>query len=58
MIADFIGALGWAIKGISEGTILYVSLKKLDRKDEFSKIEGKSNSKFYYYDAISAAMSG
>lgn len=58
MLADFLGALGWAIKGITEGTILYVSLKKLGRKDEFSKIEGKSNSKFYYYDAISAGLSG
>lgn len=58
MIADFIGSLGWAIKGITEGSILYVSLKKLGRKDEFSKIEGKSNSKYYYYDAISAALSG
>ena len=57
-IADFFGALGWAFKSIGEGTILYSSLKRLEQKEKFSKIEGKANSKFYYYDAFSSAISG
>jgi len=57
-IADFLGALGWALKSIGEGTILYSSLKKLNEKEKFSKIEGKANSKFYFYDAFGSAISG
>lgn len=58
IIGDFFGSLGFSLKSISEGSLLYTSLKKLDRKNEFSTIEGKSNSKYHYYDAISSVISG
>ena len=57
-IADFFAALGWALKSTAEGTILYSSLKKVNEKDNFSKVEGKANSKYYFYDAVASAISG
>ena len=56
--ANFFLALGFSLKSLSEGSLLYSSLKKLGKRAEFSKIEGKSNSKFYYFDAISSILSG
>lgn len=57
-IANFFLGLGFTLKSLSEGSLLYSSLKKLDRRKEFSKIEGKSNSKYYYFDGISSVISG
>ena len=58
LIANFFGAFGFTLKNISESSILYSSLKKLKKAPEFSKIEGKSNSKYYYYDAFASFISG
>ena len=55
---EFLGSLGYTLKSLSEGTLLYTSLKKLDRRNQFSKIEGKSNARYYYYDAIASILSG
>ena len=57
-IANFFLALGYSLKSLSEGSLLYTSLKKLDRRKEFAKIEGISNAKYYYFDAISSVLSG
>lgn len=57
-IANFFLGLGFTLKSLSEGSLLYSSLKKLDKRKEFSKIEGKSNSKYYYFDGISSVISG
>lgn len=58
LIGEALGALGFTLKSLTEGTLLYVSLKKINRKEDFSKIEGKANSKYYYYEAISSILSG
>ena len=58
MFFDIFGALGWGMCGVAESSILYSSLKKIGKKDEFSKLEGKSLSLYYYYDAITALLSG
>lgn len=55
---EFFGALGFTLKSLAEGTLLYSSLRKLDKRSEFSKIEGKANAKYYYYDAIASVLSG
>ena len=58
VLGDFFGTLGFTLKSLTEGSILYSSLKKLNNRGNFSKIEGKATSKYYYYDAISALLSG
>lgn len=58
LLANFFGAFGFTLKNISESSILYSSLKKLKKAHEFSKIEGKSNAKYYYYDAFASLVSG
>ncbi len=58
ILANFIGALGFSLKSLSEGSLLYSSLKYLRKRKDFSKIEGNANSKYYYLDAITALISG
>ncbi len=58
LFANFFLALGFSLKSLAEGSLLYSSLKRIGKREEFSKIEGKSNSKYYYFDAISAFLSG
>lgn len=58
VFAECFGALGFTLKSLSEGTLLYTSLKHTGKRKEFTKIEGKANSKYYYYDAITAILSG
>ena len=58
LLANFFLALGFSLKSLAEGSLLYSSLKKVGKRAEFSKIEGKSNAKYYYFDAISAFLSG
>ena len=59
LLIQFIYALGYSIKGICETNILYDSLpvgKK--RGNVFSKIDGKSASYFYIFDAIASVIAG
>lgn len=58
VFAECLGALGFTLKSLSEGTILYTSLKHTGKRKEFTKIEGKANSRYHYYDAITAILSG
>ncbi len=58
IIGNMFGAFGFTLKNISESSILYASLKKIDKISDFSKIEGKSNSKYYYYEAFASFISG
>ena len=58
IIADLVSAFGFTLKYIAESSILYTSLRKLGKRSEFSKIEGKSNAKYYYYDAFASLISG
>ena len=57
-VANFVIALGFSLKSLTESSLLYSSLKLLGKREKFSEIEGKSNSKFYYLDAIASIMSG
>lgn len=58
VIGNIFFSLGFTLKNISESSVLYSSLKKVNRVNEFSKIEGKANSKYYYYDAFASIISG
>lgn len=58
LIANLFGAFGFTLKNISESSILYSSLRKISKASDFSKIEGKANSKYYYYDAFASFISG
>lgn len=53
-----VGALGLSLKSISESTILFESLAKLDKTDQFAKYEGIANSRYFYLDAITAVIAG
>lgn len=59
LMIQFVYALGYSIKCICETNILYDSLpvgKK--RGTVFSKIDGKSSSYFYIFDAIASVIAG
>ena len=59
LIIQFIYALGYSIKGICEANILYDSLPKGHRRGKiFSKIDGKSTSYFYIFEAIASMTAG
>lgn len=58
VFANFFMALGFSLKSLSEGSLLYSSLKKIGQRSKFAEIEGKANSRFYYFDAIAALVSG
>ena len=58
IIADLFCAFGFTLKNIAESSILYSSLRKIGKRSEFSKIEGRANSKYYYFDAFASLISG
>ncbi len=59
LIADFIGAIGFAFKNSCESNLLYDSIPKSnDRHKKFSKIEGRSSALYYAFEAISCIASG
>ena len=50
-------SLGFALKSLTESNLLYGSLKKIGKRESFSKVEGKSVSRFYIIDAIASIIS-
>lgn len=58
MVAQVLIALGASLKSVAEGNILYGSLKRIDKRDRFSKVEGLANSRYYYLDAITGVIAG
>lgn len=59
LIAQFLCAMGFVLKGTCEKNLLYDSIPRDDnRANTFSKIDGKATSKYYYINAITAAVSG
>ena len=59
ILANVFCAIGFVIKGIAESNFLYDSLEETDDiKEEFSKIEGKASSVFFFADAITALATG
>lgn len=59
LLSDVIRAMGFSLKGISESTLLSVSLPKSSKKGEiFSKIDSRGYSKFCFIGATSTLISG
>ena len=59
LLAQFLSAIGFIIKGICEANILYDSLEKNEKRGAtFSKIDGKASSWYYYIDAVSSVIAG
>ncbi len=59
ILANVFCAIGFVIKGIAESNFLYDSLEETENiKEEFSKIEGKASSCFFFIDAITALATG
>ena len=59
LIGQFFSAIAFDIKGIAETNLLYDNLPKDEKRGaNFSKIDGKGLSWYYYADAITAIASG
>ena len=59
ILSQFLSALGFSLKSLTETNLLYDSIEKSDkRNDIFSKIDGKSSSYYYYIDAITSLITG
>lgn len=59
IFSQFLSALGFTLKNLTESAILFDSIEKNDkRNDIFSKIDGRSSSFYYYIDAITSLVTG
>lgn len=59
ILSLFCSAFGYALKELTESNLLYDSIPKTEKRGEiFAKIDGRANSIFYYFDAISAISTG
>lgn len=59
IVSQFLSAIGFSLKSLTETNLLYDSIEKSDkRNDIFSKIDGKSSSYYYYIDAITSLTTG
>ena len=59
IIANLFCAIGYVIKGMSESTLLFDSIDNSENKHEiFSKYEGKANGAYYFFDAVTALLTG
>lgn len=59
LIAYFIDAVGYVIKGVCETNILYDSLPRGKKRGKlYSEIDGKGTSRYYILDAITSLMAG
>lgn len=56
--ANVLYGISASIKNVSDAEILALSLKKLGREKEFSKIEGKGTFWHYLFESVSAIASG
>lgn len=59
IFSQFLSALGFSLKNLTETAFLYDSIEKSEkRNDTFSKIDGRSSSFYYYIDAITSLTTG
>lgn len=59
IIAEFISAIAFSLKGVSESPILNSSIPKTSKKGEiFSRIDAKGYSKYCYASALSTIIAG
>jgi MFS family permease len=57
-LAEIIFALGSTFKSGSDIALIYDSLKKLNREDEFQRIEGRAKSYSFYAQAVGSIAAG
>lgn len=59
LVSDIIRAMGFSLKGISESSLLNISIPKSKKKGQiFSKIDSRGYSKFCFVGAMSTLISG
>lgn len=59
LIAFFVDAIGYAIKGICETNILYDSLPRGKKRGSlYSRIDGKGTARYYVIDAVTSLVAG
>ena len=59
IFSNFLSALGFNLKALSESTFLFDSLPhSKKRNDLFSEVDGKGSAFYYYIDAISSIATG
>lgn len=58
VFAQFVNGFSFALKGLAESDMLCSSMKRLGKFDKFSKVEGSSNAKYYFFDAVASIISG
>ncbi len=59
IIANVFCAFAYVIKGMTDANLLYDSIDEAEnRRELFSKYEGKANASFYFFDAITALSTG
>lgn len=59
ILANVFCAIGFVIKGIAESNFLFDSLENNENKKEnFSKLEGKASAGFFFIDALTALATG
>lgn len=58
LIAYFIRAFGYALKGISQYSLLYDSVKLKEGKNSFANIDAKGSSLSYFIDGITSFFTG
>lgn len=59
ILANVFCAIGFVIKGIAESNFLFDSLEDTkNKKENFSKLEGKASAGFFFIDAITALATG
>lgn len=55
---QFVNGFSFALKGLTESDLLCTSMKRLGKFEKFSKVEGSSNAKYYFFDAVASIISG
>ena len=58
LFMQFFNGFAFVLKGLTESSLVYSSLKKLEKHDKFDKIEGNANAKYYFLDALSCLAAG
>ncbi len=58
LIANVLYGIGAAIKNVADTEILSISLQKLNRKNDFSKIDGKAMFWYYLFEGLTSVVAG
>ena len=58
MFAEFLCALGFALKGVAESPFIYAVMKKEGQLSSYSKVEGRGSSYYFVAEAIASVAAG